>query len=218
MKTLNEVLEKENKDSMEMISKLKEKLQKQNHVNTVHVGSQTDDADLLFCEECEYPAETLYELGEHVGEFHSGHRIPCDFCDNIYLTKKELKDHEIKEHTANISRDVNTHSPYLSVDEGKESKDQRHNEMSSCKFCDKRFQNKKDLMKHNKEKHLETLSSCWNFEAGSCEFEDNCWFKHDKIEVDKENENLNNEDRLLLKRLVEMVEKLTKRVIEIETN
>ena len=150
----------------------------------------------------------------HVGEFHSGHRIPCDFCDNIYLTKKELKDHENKEHTAN----VNTHSPYLSEDEGKVSKDQRHNEMSKCKFCDKRFQNKKELMKHNKEKHLETLSSCWNFEAGSCDFEDNCWFKHDKIEVDKENENLNNEDRLLLKRLVEMVEKLTKRVIEIETN
>ena len=43
-------------------------------------------------------------------------------------------------------------------------------------------------------------------------------FKHNKIEVDKENENLNNEDRLLLKRLVEMVEKLTKGVIEIETN
>ena len=175
VKSLNEVLEKENKDT---ISKLKEQLQKQKPVDTVHAGSQTDDADLLFCEECEYPAETLYELGEHVGEFHSGHRIPCDFCDNVYLTKKELKDHEVEEHATFISEDTN-------IEEGKRSRVQRHNEMSQCKFCDKRFQNKKDLMRHNKEKHVETLSSCWNFEAGTCDFKDNCWFKHDEIELNR---------------------------------
>ena len=185
-------LEQENKALKRINEALQEEvlaLQNRKSIEAVQEGTQTEDEDLLFCEDCEFPAETLYELGEHVGEFHSGHRIPCDFCDNIYLTKKELQDHEDREHTANVHGDINTgvktHSPYLSEDEGKVSKDQRHNEMSKCKFCDKRFQNKKELMKHNKEKHQETLSSCWNFEAGSCDFEDNCWFKHEKIELDK---------------------------------
>ena len=36
-----------------------------------HTGSQTEDEDILFCQECDYPADNLYSLGEHVGEFHS---------------------------------------------------------------------------------------------------------------------------------------------------
>ena len=40
-------------------------------------------------------------------------------------------------------------------------------------------------MKQNKEKLVETLSSCWNFVAGTYDFKDNCWLKHDKIESNK---------------------------------
>ena len=54
---------------------------------------------------------------------------------------------------------------------------------------------------------------CKQNETGHCVYGDKmCWFIHEnKIE-----ENDNTEDNSLLKRLVEMVEKLTKRVIEIE--
>ena len=50
-------------------------------------------------------------------------------------------------------------------------------------------------------------------ETGNCVYGDQmCWFIHEN----KNEENDNTEDNSLSKRLVEMVEKLTKRVIEIE--
>ena len=156
VKLLNEALEKENRDNMETISILKEKLKKQNPVDTNNTGSQTDDADLLFCEECEYPAETLFELGEHTGEFHTGLRIPCEFCDDIYLTKEEVKHHENEVHTSQIPKGAHaesTGSPNLCGEESQFSRDQRYSEMLKCKFCDEEFLYKKDLMKHNKEKY-----------------------------------------------------------------
>ena len=49
-----------------------------------------------------------------------------------------------------------------------------------------------------------------------------CWFVHgptDRIISMKEvNEKIIDEDRIVLKKLVEMVEKLTKRVVDIETS
>ena len=187
VKLLNEALEKENRDNMETISILKEKLKKQNPVDTNNTGSQTDDADLLFCEECEQPAETLLELGEHTGEFPTGLRIPCEFCDDIYLTKEEVKHHEIEVHTSQMPKGSNAEgslgSPDLCVEESQISRDQNYSEMLKCKFCDEKFLHKKELMKHNKKKHEETLSKCWDFEAGTCEYKDDCWFKHGKQEL-----------------------------------
>ena len=39
-------------------------------------------------------------------------------------------------------------------------------------------------MKHNKMKHTKSVSVCWNFAAGSCEYEDSfCWFAHENNKV-----------------------------------
>ena len=93
-KALNYALEGENKKHRETILKLEEKLQKMNKTNDiVNTGCQTDDNDLLLCEECECPAETLYELGEHDGEYHPVLRIPCNFCPDIFTSKEELEEH-----------------------------------------------------------------------------------------------------------------------------
>ena len=36
-----------------------------------------------------------------------------------------------------------------------------------------------NLMRHNKELHIETVSTCWNYALGTCEFgEQGCWFIH----------------------------------------
>ena len=187
LKLLNEALEKENRDNIEIISKLKKELQKENPAVTVHAGCQTQDEDLLLCEECEFPAETLYELGEHVGECHSGLRIPCDFCADIYLTKEELKHHENEVHTTQLPENTNTDgcvgSSIQFAEESNNSTDKRVAEMLRCNFCDKRFLYKKELMKHNKEKHIETQSYCWDYEAGNCDFKENCLFKHEKREL-----------------------------------
>ena len=88
LRLLYEALEKENIDNIQTISKLKIELKKWKPEVTMHAECQTEDADILFCEECEFPAETLYELGEHVGEFHIGLRIPCSSCPDIYTPSK----------------------------------------------------------------------------------------------------------------------------------
>merc|ERR1712240_661671 len=41
------------------------------------------------------------------------------------------------------------------------------------------FKTKHLLMKHNREEHEESISKCWYFESGECEYQDNCWFIHD---------------------------------------
>ena len=48
-----------------------------------------------------------------------------------------------------------------------------------CKFCEKCFKSKKELMKHNKDIHKENLSVCWNYENGTCYYND-CWFSHEE--------------------------------------
>ena len=215
----------------------------------------------------------MFELGEHTGEFHSGFRIPCNFCSDIYPTKEGLKEHEIEVH--NKTTDINVDITQMDIEYG----GQTHIESFKCKFCDQIFSRQHQLMKHNREIHKDSFSACWNFQAGLCIFHDDCWFNHDmnlkrgtqnfdcikcenifktkaelskhmksnhielvstcrnyvqgKCEYDKacwfvhdptdriintneENEKLIGDDRILLKRLVEMVEKLNKRVVDIE--
>ena len=275
LKSLNEALNDENKNNMKKISLLEEKLSScQDRASKVQrsQGSQTDDADLLFCEECEFPAETLYELGEHVGEFHTGLRIPCDFCSDIYVTHEEKTMHEIKEHKSKLSN----YDPSPPLD----PISQKVEKTFTCKFCNNMFKTKHLLMKHSREEHEENTSKCWNFQSSECEYQDNCWFSHEKEEKDPiefkcksceknfktkseylkhkksyhtemvpsckryvegnciyddhtcwfihhKTDNMNkndgnerniDEDRIIVKRLIEMVEKLTKRIVEIEKN
>ena len=267
LKQINEALEEENKINTDKIKLLQEKVLALKNSKTIEVeqaGTQTEDEDLLFCEECEFPAETLYELGEHTGEFHTGLRIPCDFCSNIYVDKETLVEHELNEHKE------------LSKCRGNNDKESYHNKHKfTCNFCYEIFETEKDMMVHNSNDHREHVSFCWNFQKGECEYKNNCWFIHEKKEIvidefkcvscekcfskkadflrhkkshhkekvsickqyeagkcvygdkmcwfiheteSKNKEKDNTEDNSLIKRLVDMVEKLTKRVILMEDN
>jgi hypothetical protein len=54
-----------------------------------------------------------------------------------------------------------------------------HSNLLSCNYCEDKFDTKNSLMKHNKQKHSERLSTCWNFSTGHCHLGDeNCWFLH----------------------------------------
>ena len=116
---------------------------------------KTDTGDILMlCYECEYPAEDIYDLGEHMFEFHHEKEVEdinCNFCDDIFSTNEELQEHEREMHT----------------------------EVWPCNFCSKRFDSKRNLMKQKKEKHIEKVSTCWNHSLGTCSFgERECWFSH----------------------------------------
>ena len=97
---MNDALEDENRKNLVIIKDLKEKL-------CILQKKETVKSDLLLCDECEIPAEILYELGEHVGDFHTGLRSPCNFCAYIYVTKKELEKHEEEVHNL-FSRSENS--------------------------------------------------------------------------------------------------------------
>ena len=53
-------------------------------------------------------------------------------------------------------------------------------------LCEKLFKNNNELMLHKKREHAESVSDCWNFNAGVCEWDKNCWFLHseEKIKTD----------------------------------
>ena len=280
LKNLNEALEENNKKNMEKILFLEKKvssLQNERSVQMVESGCQTADEDLLFCEECEFPAETLYELGEHTGEFHTGLRIPCDFCSDIYTTKENLTVHEMDVHKGELDK----------RDQENALERNQENESFKCKFCDKMFHFKRELMIHSSHMHKENVAMCWNFQTGWCDYQNDCWFSHEEKEetikcnfcetmfsnkadlykhrkechtehvstcnfyengtcayndqscwfihhnenASKEHDNIENnknedneskciqkEDKFLIKSLIEMVEKLTYRMVQLEAN
>ena len=124
---------------------------------------KTDSGDILMlCNKCEYRAEDIFDLGEHMFEIHSSRYeregevetcFVCDFCDDKFITNLELDGHTEKHHK----------------DTGR----------IQCKFCEEYLQSKAELMRHYKRVHIETVTTCWNYSLGCCVFGDQaCWFKH----------------------------------------
>ena len=71
----NDKLLKENGKHLDTITKLESciKLQRKDtfsNVEHIEVSAQTDDI-YEQCNECEYPANDIWELGEHIYEFHT---------------------------------------------------------------------------------------------------------------------------------------------------
>ena len=66
------------------------------------------------------------------------------------------------------------------------------------------------------------VTSCKRYVKGNCMYDDHtCWFIHHKTENMNKNdgsERKDDEDRIIIKRLIDMVEKLTKRIVELEKN
>ena len=63
---------------------------------------KTDKGDILMlCCECEYPAEDIFDLGEHMYEAHSQNEeseISCELCGDTFSTEESLREHKIKMH------------------------------------------------------------------------------------------------------------------------
>ena len=163
-------------------------------------GAQTDDTDILFCEECEYPAEDLYELGEPMAKIHSVGRngICCNFCDETFETIDSVMKHTKKTHTDKVKQCIlfsegkcgfgdalcwflHEVDGIISLQEATTFK---------CKHCDKVFQTRLGFMNHRKDEHSENVPACRNFLNQACVYgSSRCWFTHSKSE--KENGNIN---------------------------
>ena len=82
-------MEKENKFLVERVKTF----ETNETLSLVQTGTQTKDEDVLFCQDCEYPADDLYSLGKHVGEYHTethADDFGCTFCGDNFLLKKFL--------------------------------------------------------------------------------------------------------------------------------
>ena len=104
-----------------------------------------------------------------MGEFHTETQV--DFCGDGFPSQEMLTEHESKKHREEA---LGPKQPKLFIKKFK----------FLCKFCEEVFEINSELMKHNKMKHTESVSVCWNFVAGFCQYEDSfCWFAHEKAKV-----------------------------------
>ena len=70
---------------------------------------QTDEPDIMRCNECEYPAEDLYDFGEHMYDCHalSGSNeesISCNYCDDKFQAKAEIMKHKKGKHNEKVRK------------------------------------------------------------------------------------------------------------------
>ena len=112
------------------------------------------------------------------------HKIYCHTCDKACDSKWDLMAHRKKEHydVINICR-------YFlkgNCSFGDEKCVYRHDENAKfklkCKFCEKVFKTKDELMMHRKEHHPETVSTCRDQQTGYCHRKENeCYYSHKDI-------------------------------------
>ena len=184
MKQLNDALLEEVKENEEKIANLnkkeqkflavikdlKEKSLKQNHAENSQKETQTlvglDDRLFIPCNICIYMATCEEELNWHLNDAHAKDDqlnyetdFPCEDCGRWCQSEDELRAH------------MKIHATLL-----------------KCRFCEKSFETKNDLMKHSKIYHEKQTSVCNNFEIEVCDYEEkDCWFLHRKSLLTKLN-------------------------------
>ena len=85
-----------------------------------------------------------------------------------------------------------------------------------CGICSEILENENDLMKHKKENHTESVPYCR--ELNSCMFGPRCWYRHDDVNVDNEEMNDPATNSELLKKLIDMMEIFSNKIVNIEKN
>ena len=177
----------------------------------------------LWCIECEYPAEDLYDLGEHMYEVHAEdnveYTISCHYCGNFFKTKSDLMIHNKNTHVEKIQpcrnylegrcafSDINC---WFSHEVNSQS-----TQVYTCSICKKTFKIRSDLMQHRKQEHRETISQCRN--DGNCKFA-NCWYLHSEEHEKLKESEKQNKNESMLEKLFTMMEKITERMVQIENH
>ena len=218
-----------NKENIEAIRLLEETVQilesKSSQKATSITGTQTEDMERMWCIECEFPAEDLYELGEHMYEIHAEenaeYEFSCHHCGNFFKSEDNLMAHDKKNHIEKVQPCKN----YLAGECDYGDQDcwfihdlnlQKSSREYTCSFCKKGFILRSDLMLHKKQEHKESVSKCKN--TVNCQYV-NCWYIHSEQnitngEIAKENEKNTNQD--ISEKLFDMIENLSGKITELQ--
>ena len=95
----------------------------------------------------------------------------CMDCAFQGTSNGELRNHINLKHRVNVNKEIDGNI--------------------ECRNCGERFLDKRNLMNHRKEKHLETVAVCRNNIENKCNFSaEMCWWNHKKINDNNEQENI----------------------------
>ena len=90
------LLQEENKhiESICLLEETVKLLEEREHTSKVEKISDPVKTEIIRCDECEYPAECIVDLVEHMHEFHplgnSQPGIDCHYCGENFPIKKDL--------------------------------------------------------------------------------------------------------------------------------
>ena len=185
---------------------------------------QTEDMEALYCIECEYPAEDLFDLGEHMYEIHAEeteeYQESCYYCSQVFKTKNDVMLHSKRTHKEKVKpcqHFLNGHCDYSDMDcwfSHTKSVDVV-NKNFKCNYCEENFNVQTDFMVHKKKHHAENVPKCR--EELNCNYGDKkCWFVHTLPENEKRNGNDNDNNQEYVVKLFDMVEKFADRLIKLE--
>ena len=200
------------------------------HLCKTHGWSEEHDLDMStgprYCDKCDFEAADGYEMDGHMWSEHDEEdegSFECQYCDEKFAVLKDLMVHKKTQHEEKVSSCwyfLNKSCIYgedkcwFSHERYESHEDENFN---ICRICGERFSTLTMYMKHMKSEHLEIVKECKNFLEGRCSYNKNCWFKHEESHKKEKNEEVNNENnKEMMNKLFEMVEKYTKRIVNVE--
>ena len=105
-----------------------------------------------------------------------------DHRKNVHPSKKECRNFPANCTFGNECWYV--HQEPMDVDEAPDITESSWN--FKCNICDEQIKERRDFMKHKKNKHADSILNCENFLKGKCSRnEETCWFKHTPAGVDE---------------------------------
>ena len=141
--------------------------------------TQTEEEDLMRCEDCDYPAQDICDLGAHIYEIHGPESfqelITCHYCNEKFKTKDSLMVHRKQVHIERVSVCSNflEGTCFFKTDECWYIHT-KPSVLFKCNCCEKEFPIQSELMKHRKKEHSSKVKLCVNSANGECLYKINC--------------------------------------------
>ena len=161
-------LEATNQKHLEKIDFLEERIKNMEKEKQTLTNIQTESGLEMKCSECNFDASSESEFRMHLGKIHGlSHDKSSDDLDSSV----GIRDCRRCEYIAEDKYDLDGHI-WTEHEEDEDGK-------VTCKFCDEKFANVANLMRHKKVKHREKIAFCQNYNSGGCPFDEmKCWFLH----------------------------------------
>ena len=198
--------------------------------DTHHLSDESYFDKDLYCEVCSKWCITEDDLLTHVEEHQidktdSRHSdgLSCNFCEETFMKHGDLMKHKKRKHEDRVALCWKFSAGNCTFGDANCWFLHHESEVScttsgwNCILCENEFRCRSELLRHRKKEHGHLVPMCRNGENGKCIYGiQNCWFKHDDIEMDFSSGNSTKENNEVIEKVFGMLEQMTKRILEIE--